>query len=174
MTESTVSDIDMFMKQPQLCLVCGHQTLRVIERGIGGGVRIKVECTSCKSKGRIGNIEPFRGIELSEKELSALFTLAGIEILRKWPIQNQYWGTSDEDMPNPHCGWLVKTPAGLIEIGWRKRVMSIDWSDTNVRAEVTKDEVTKDEHLVHAYTEEKALEYLKELRRQMTIACLPV
>jgi len=164
-------DLNAFTDKPQLCLVCGKQTLHVRERGIGGGEQVKVECSECKSTGTIGNIKPFRGIELSEKELEGLFALAGIEIINKWKLHNGYWNRPNET-GNYFPWWLVKTQSGLIEIGWRKNVMQIDWSDTGVRAEVTKDEVTKDETGVHAWTEEKALEYLKELRRQMTIAAL--
>jgi len=57
--------------------------------------------------------------------------------------------------------WLVKTHLGLIEIGWRKRVISINWSDTKVKTIVTTDNVTKDENGVHAYSVEDAVKYLK-------------
>ncbi len=166
-------DLNAFAHEPQLCLVCGKQTLHVMERGIGGGEQVKVECSSCKSTGTIGNIKPFRGIELSEKELQGLFALAGIEIINTWKLHNGYWNRPDET-GDYFPWWLVKTPAGLVEIGWRKRVIDISWNDTDIRAVITKDDVTKSETMVHAWSEEKALEYLKELRRQMTIAALPI
>jgi hypothetical protein len=61
---------------------------------------------------------------------------------------------------HPDPWWLVRTPAGLVQIGWRKRVINIDWSDTDVRTVVTSDDVTKTETYVHAWSEAKALEYL--------------
>jgi len=155
------------------CLICGKPNAKIVESGVGGGGEYCiVKCPDCKSRGRITNLEPFRGTELPEKELDGLFALAGIEVIKKWKLPNQYWGPSDETQ-NPHCWWLVKTPAGLIEIGWRKRVIEINWSDTNVKAVITKDDVTKSETMVHAHTKEKALEYLTELRRQMLITALP-
>lgn len=57
----------------------------------------------------------------------------------------------------------MKTPKGLIQIGWRKRVISIDWSDTGIRRVVTEDDVTKDDTMVHAYSYAKALAYLTAL-----------
>jgi hypothetical protein len=57
--------------------------------------------------------------------------------------------------------WLVRVPNGLIEIGWRKRVISIDWTETDVRSLVTSDDVTKSETKVHAWSMENALTYLK-------------
>ena len=63
----------------------------------------------------------------------------------------------------PDPWWLVRTSRGLIKIGWRKRVINIDWSDTNLRVIVTPDDVTKSVVMVHAWSEEKAVEYLKAL-----------
>jgi hypothetical protein len=85
---------------------------------------------------------------------------AGIPIigeLRELP--NQYWKE-----PGCHPWWFVRTHPGWIEIGWRKRVISIDWSDTPIRGIVTQDDLTKSQIMVHAYSMEKALEYLTTLR----------
>ena len=59
--------------------------------------------------------------------------------------------------------WLVLTAFGPVEIGWRKRVIAIDWRETRVRAIVTADSTTKTETMVHAWTEDDALRYLREL-----------
>lgn len=59
--------------------------------------------------------------------------------------------------------WLVLTPRGHVRIGWRKRVIAIDWQASDVHFCPTKDDVTKSDSSVHAWTEEKALEYLKAL-----------
>lgn len=101
--------------------------------------------------------------EFNEQLCRSIFTLAGIEVLRVWRLPNQYWRRPEADEKSPW--FLVKTDAGLIQIGWRKRVISIDWSDTSIRQIVTSDEVTKNESLVHAWSTTKAVEYLSSLGR---------
>jgi hypothetical protein len=130
---------------------------------------------------------------MTEEKVRALFALADIPVLRLWQLPNGYCGgniKSYADAVQPireyhegvttltrealeflnvavasarHPWWLVKTPFGLVEIGWRKRVININWEETPVRAVVTKDDVTSSETFVHAWGEEKALEYLKAL-----------
>lgn len=104
-------------------------------------------------------------MNFDEQKVRALFTLAGIEVLRVWKLPNRYWPDDDRyaELRRNSPWFLVKTPHGMIEIGWRKRVMNIDWSDTPVRDVVTEDEVTKDKTMVHAWTELKAAEYLQTL-----------
>lgn len=113
----------------------------------------------------------------NEEKMRALFTLAGIKVLSCWQLPNGYWPEcipSDWEDQNQvgdflryakirasSPWWLVKTKVGLIKIGWRKRVLNIDWSDTLIRAIVTDDNVTKSHVGVHAWSEEKAIEYLK-------------
>lgn len=63
-------------------------------------------------------------------------------------------------------GWLVKTEYGLIEIGWRKRVIHIDWSQTPVRVIVTPDNTTKSHNMVHAWSSADCLRYLSALAEQ--------
>lgn len=72
---------------------------------------------------------------------------------------NRYWGSNDITGP-----WmLLKTPKGNIRIGWRKRVISIDWSALRVEVSLADlpDDVTKDETSIHAWGEDKAVEYLR-------------
>lgn len=99
---------------------------------------------------------------MKEDELNSIFTLAGIKILNKWKLINKYWPEISLDTP----WWLVKTDMGLIEIGWRKRVFSISWNDTSFRGIITEDDVTKGMDHVHAWSNLKAIEYLKNLRTQ--------
>lgn len=129
---------------------------------------------------------------MTEDEVNGLFTLAGLEVLGSWRLVNRYYGgavrTEEVVLPRVYeegktlldretldflnmalptlrdPWWLVKTKFGLIEVGWRKRVIQIDWRDTGLRCVVTADEVTKDEHLVHAWNRAKAVKYLDELR----------
>lgn len=104
---------------------------------------------------------------MNAEQVRALFLLAGIEVEKLHQLENKYWPDVPvyAELRRTSPWWLVRTPFGEIEIGWRKRVMSIDWSDTKLRELITEDDVTKDEHLVHAWTYVKALEYLSNLRK---------
>lgn len=110
---------------------------------------------------------------MKQEKAKALFLLAGFEIENIFELVNQYWPEAYQDLIQQNPWWLVKTKHGLIKIGWRKRVINIDWSDTEYRAEkfgdgvwpdsITKDEVTRSETNVHAWSYLKALEYLISL-----------
>ncbi len=114
---------------------------------------------------------------LSEMTIKSLFHLAGFKVLKIWRLENQYWPHYEtyDEIRKKSPWWLVRvgfpySPGdveviGLIEIGWRKRVINIDWSETAVRASVTDDDVTKSETMVHAWSDTKALEYLKALAK---------
>lgn len=82
-----------------------------------------------------------------------------------------------EEIPNGYCSdyccvqypWLIVTCAGLgrIKIGWRKRVINIDWSDSTVKWTgdelFPKEETTKGDNYIHAWGYDKAKEYIKVL-----------
>ena len=82
-----------------------------------------------------------------------------------------------EEIPNQYCPcetcppWFIaKLPYGDIKIGWRKRVINIDWSATGKRlGKLFEGEpVTQDDFYVHAYGYEKATEYLKKLHAALS------
>lgn len=110
---------------------------------------------------------------MKRAEVQGLFALAGIPMLKLWQLPNQYFPPRETETDEQILQdavyrfrspwWLVRIEQGCIVIGWRKRVISIDWSDTDLRCVVTADEVTKDEHMVHAYSIEKTLEYMRAL-----------
>jgi hypothetical protein len=102
---------------------------------------------------------------VTEAQARAIFLLAGIEVMAIFKTENNYWPTSYVEERQASPWWLVKTSAGLVHIGWRKRVISINWEDTKVREVITEDEVTKEEHMVHAYNYAKAVEYMTRWRR---------
>jgi len=108
---------------------------------------------------------------MERKEVEALFVLAGIPVLQIKALPDGYGYDPDDyryfESP-PRCAWwFVKTPRGWIEIGWRKRVISIDWEDTPIRKIVTEDDTTKEKTFVHAWNIEAALKYLKELAKEI-------
>ena len=97
-------------------------------------------------------------------EVASILTLAGLRPERMWELANGYWplAPSYDDVRSPW--WLAQTSIGLVRIGWRKRVVEIDWEATGIKAVVTEDDVTKGATMVHAWTTAKAVEYLQRLR----------
>jgi hypothetical protein len=100
---------------------------------------------------------------MKKEEMLAIFTLSGIPVLKVWEIKNKYWPEHYVDLIAKNPWWLVQTPKGLIEIGNRKHVISIDWEDTGINCIVTEDNVTKDDTSVHAWSQQDAITYLKIL-----------
>ena len=80
-----------------------------------------------------------------------------------------------EEIPNGYCSeycckhlpwFIVTTKIGRIKIGWRKRVIHIDWSDTIISGdgetlfpEESKKTTVGDKY-IHAWSYEKAKEYI--------------
>lgn len=108
---------------------------------------------------------------MDKEHMLALFVLAGIAVKHAEELPNNYWPKVPEyqKLRDESPWWLAMTEFGPIKIGWRKRVISIEWPSTEVRAFVTEDDTTKSEDYVHAWTYAKAVEYLtnfaKEARR---------
>ena len=98
-------------------------------------------------------------------ELIGIFHLAGFEIIHTETIDSQYCSES--------CcykfPWIIATTnLGRIKLGWRKRVMNLDWSQSDITAmgEILfkEEETTKGEKYIHCWSKEKAVEYLKKLK----------
>lgn len=98
-------------------------------------------------------------------------------------IPNEYYNTIT---PYSVPWGLIKTHKGDIKVGWRKRVINIDWKDLydkalakttdheyEVRIKIREslngkklfanEDVTKDTHMIHAWSSEKAVEYLEKI-----------
>ena len=107
---------------------------------------------------------------ITKENVKAYFSLAGIEILEIEPLVDQYYGGLHDPetfckRPQECCWWFIQTKVGWIKLGWRKRVVEIDWSYTSIREKVTNDEnVTSETNYVHAWDEAKLLEYLRVLK----------
>jgi hypothetical protein len=95
----------------------------------------------------------------------ALFEMAGFEVKSVHELPNGYWPEAYTELRRNNPWWLIETQIGLVKIGWRKRVINIDWSATAYRIVVTEDDVTKDETMVHAYGYAAALKNLTNLKR---------
>lgn len=150
---------------PHMCVVCGKDTFKMDGfKSSSSGDTAEVGCSSCNAKGVISNAPPWRGYELPLDKLRGIFALANIKIMcEPMKLQNGYWSDG-----NAYPWWFVKVESGWIEIGWRKRVMSINWEHTPARVVVTEDEVTKGDDHVHAYSEAKAIEYLTALSKHLS------
>ena len=79
-------------------------------------------------------------------------------------IRNGYSNRAEQS----HLPWFtVTTSIGRIKIGWRKRVVSIDWEDSLCKkdgSELFPDEnVTKGGPYIHAWSKEKMIEYVNKI-----------
>lgn len=79
-------------------------------------------------------------------------------------------------IPNEYCRcvrcgpWFVaETPYGQIKIGWRKRVINLDWSGTQNTFPTlfAEEDVTQGTTYIHAWGYEKATDYLGRLLREL-------
>lgn len=100
-------------------------------------------------------------IAACEEEAKNLLALFGDEKIFAEKIPNEYWANSGRSW------FIVTTKIGRIKIGWRKRVIVVDWSDSVVKRYANDvfpaEDVTKDGRMIHAWGYEKAKEYLKVL-----------
>lgn len=98
-------------------------------------------------------------------ELAGLFILAGFDKIYVEVIDNQY----SVDADYYRTPWIIVTTGfGRIILGWRKRVLNLDWSDSTIKADGNKlfsdEKTTTDKRYVHCHGKEKAVEYLKRLK----------
>lgn len=117
------------------------------------------------------NLEWVKEFE-SEKRLAniqkmlQLFKDAGFKSIHHEIIENQYSG----DAGFYNDPWLiVTTPKGRITIGWRKRVINLDWSDSDIKADGNElfkgEKTTTGKNYIHCWSYDKAIEYLTKLNK---------
>jgi len=111
---------------------------------------------------------------MNTKQIESIFSLAGIDILKIEYLIDGYGYPPDDprfkEKPPRCCWYFVKTIKGWIKIGERKRVIAIDWSDTDIQVLVTDDDVTKGLSLVHAWTITDTIKYLTALGKKINEA----
>lgn len=93
-------------------------------------------------------------IATEKEKLRELFTSP----IYMTPIANGYG-------ERPLFPWFdVTTRRGVIEIGWRRRVISIDWSKSDIKSKAAElfplEKVTIQDRSIHAWSYEKAREYI--------------
>lgn len=100
----------------------------------------------------------------SLEQAESIVKLAGFDIYHAWELANRYWPNNPayDDVRMPW--WLFLTDIGPVQLGWRKKVIHIEWSACAFRGVVTEDNVTKEITCVHAWSVEKAVEYMRALR----------
>lgn len=103
-----------------------------------------------------------------EKRFREIFKAAGFSFACLHHIPNKYC-SYDKCAP-----WFrVETEVGTITIGWRKRVISINWSEAfhnnkDIIHLFEKEDVTKGHHSIHAWGWDKATEYLSKLYKALS------
>ncbi len=104
-------------------------------------------------------------------EAVGIVVLAGYTFLGLTAIPNEYSRSGAS-------WWEVSTDMGIIKIGWRKRVINIDWSHTGQVLDLGAGErvcfsegITHEPTYVHAWSEDAAINYLRELRKYLSPAC---
>ena len=108
--------------------------------------------------------EEFRVKE--KAEIEKVFVDAGFPAIFMEPIPNEYFG--DNDPWSLRSPWyIVTTRIGHFKVGWRKRVLVLDWERTEVKTTADtlfqNEDVTKGEHMIHCWSYAKATEYLKRV-----------
>lgn len=107
--------------------------------------------------------------EMTEDHAKALLLLAYIPFKQLYRLENQYWPEAYVEERRGSPWWLAHTEWGVIRMGWRKRVFSIQWEGTEYRGIITEDSTTKDAVMVHAWGYPKAVEYLSDLGRHLRL-----
>lgn len=103
---------------------------------------------------------------LTKGKFHEAFEVAGLGPIFMEEAPNEYWlPESPEALRNPW--YIVTTRLGHFKVGWRKRVIVLDWSRTIIqkiaREVFLHEDVTKEGHMIHAWGYEKLAEYLKKL-----------
>jgi len=104
-------------------------------------------------------------IEREREEIKEILDRSEIPYTEMVMIPNEYPPNPDSTYYGPW--FMIETFVGRIKIGWRKRVIHIDWSETGLSASgadvVDKLETTHGSSYVHAWGADKAVEALRKL-----------
>lgn len=108
-------------------------------------------------------LDPQSAIDAA-KEKNDIINLFGNHMIFVKEIPNGY----SDSYYLKHLPWfIVTTNKGHIKIGWRKRVLHIEWTDSVIQDQADdlfpEEDVTKYEKIIHAWGLEKAKEYIAKL-----------
>lgn len=113
-------------------------------------------------------VDPKLTIRESERrqEFEDAFKAAELAPIFVEAIPNEYWG-ADSPFGVKAPWYMITTRLGHFKVGWRKRVIVIDWSRTTLEVDgrvlFGNEGVTKEDNMIHAWSLEKVTEYLKRL-----------
>lgn len=97
-----------------------------------------------------------------ENNFRKIFIEAGFKLVDMQETPNEY-SQSEHDAP----WYRVKTEVGYIDVGWRRRVINIDWGPIQHKEGILdlfdKESVTKGNHFIHAWGWTAAKEYLTKI-----------
>lgn len=104
------------------------------------------------------------------RKLTELFHKSGFNPIYVEVIDNQY-SSNIHYYTDP---WLVvTTQKGRITLGWRKRVINIDWSESDIQIDgsalFSGENTTVGKNYVHCWGYDKAVEYLTKLNAEVKI-----
>lgn len=102
--------------------------------------------------------------ELREKEKADILKLFDGKVIFVEEIPNEYC----DCYKCKHMPWFnITTGKGKIKIGWRKRVININWNDSVIKESAEElfpgENTTKYDKDIHAWGYEKAQEYINKL-----------
>jgi len=109
-------------------------------------------------------------LDSKEKEgFMKIFNDAGFQQYDLQPISNEYEGCHDPDCTKCASWFIVITEVGIFKIGWRKRVIDITWPEKKKLLHLFMDQnTTKNDSGIHAWSWEKATEYLKKIHEELS------
>ncbi|OGY91747.1 MAG: hypothetical protein A3B31_01755 [Candidatus Komeilibacteria bacterium RIFCSPLOWO2_01_FULL_53_11] len=151
----------------------GYETLKVNERG-WVGTRDGIAPDYVIEPGDDGFFNVWRfyhgtcnrtKLDRAERErFTGIFVKAGFDDIALEAIPNQY-------CPCDVCApwYRVTTAIGVFTIGWRERVINIDWSalGQDFLSLFEGEDVTKGANSIHAWGWEKATDYLSRIRQSL-------
>jgi hypothetical protein len=107
-----------------------------------------------------------KDVAFQRGKFEAAFMEAGFSVVYMEPAPNEYFGDDAEALSSPW--YVVTTPRGHIKVGWRKRVIVLDWERSEIQASAhqlfPQEDVTKGDRMIHCWTYEKLAQYLTALK----------
>jgi hypothetical protein len=107
-----------------------------------------------------------RNEQINFERFQRIFKEAKFKSFIMKPIENRYCKCD-----NCLSWYIVETPLCDFVIGDRKRVINIEWNKFDATKLFEKDDVTKGAHNIHAWSDEKAIEYLLNLNIFIKESC---
>jgi len=106
--------------------------------------------------------------DYTKADFKKAFEDAGFDTIFMEEVSNEYWCGIDKAWALSRPWFMVTTPVGHIKVGWRKRVIELNWERTTIEATAEKlfpdHSATTGHRMVHAYGYERLTAYLKTLR----------